>query len=172
MTNGSSRRAEPRRILGLDPGSRVVGWGLIEANAGTLRALGFGCLRPAPKLGRPAALAALAAQLEEVLTEPPPDVVAVETPFTARFVRAGLALAEARGALLAVLGRWGGRVIELEPARVKAAVVGSGRAEKAQVAYVVRLELGLDELRPGDAADALAIAMCAARALTFESARC
>jgi crossover junction endodeoxyribonuclease RuvC len=150
----------------------VAGWGLIEANAGTLRALGFGCLRPAAKLARPAALAALAAQLDEVLAAHPPHLVAVETPFAARFPRAGLALAEARGALLAVLGRWGGPVIELEPARVKASVVGSGRAEKQQVAYVVRLELGLAELPPGDAADALAIAMCAARALTFEAARC
>jgi crossover junction endodeoxyribonuclease RuvC len=150
----------------------VVGWGLIEASAGRVRALGFGCLRPGAKLTRPAALAALAAQLDEVLAAHPPDVVAVETPFTARFPRAGLALAEARGALLAVLGRWGGPVVELAPARVKASVVGSGRAEKEQIAYVVRLELGLAELPPGDAADALAIALCAARALTLEAARC
>jgi crossover junction endodeoxyribonuclease RuvC len=150
----------------------VAGWGLIEARAGSLRALGFGCLRPAAKLARPAALAALAAQLDEVLVAHPPDLVAVETPFTARFPRAGLALAEARGALLAVLGRWGGPVLEVQPARVKASVVGSGRAEKGQVAYVVRLELGLEKLPPGDAADALAIAMCAARGLTLESARC
>jgi len=137
-----------------------------------MRALAFGCLRSPSRLGRPAALAALAAQLEEVLAAQRPDVVAVETPFMARFPRAGLALAEARGALLAVLGRWGGRIVELEPAHVKAAVVGSGRAEKEQVAYVVRLELGLAELPAGDAADALAIAMCAARALTLEAARC
>jgi crossover junction endodeoxyribonuclease RuvC len=150
----------------------VVGWGLIEARAGSLQALGFGCLRPAARLARPAALAALAAQLDEVLVAHPPDLVAVETPFTARFPRAGLALAEARGALLAVLGRWGGPVVEVQPARVKASVVGSGRAEKGQVAYVVRLELGLEKLPPGDAADALAIAMCAARSLTLESARC
>jgi crossover junction endodeoxyribonuclease RuvC len=150
----------------------VAGWGLIEASAGSLRALGFGCLRSAARLARPAALAALAAQLEEVLAAHPPDLVAVETPFAAHFPRAGLALAEARGALLAVLGRWGGPVVELEPARVKAAVVGSGRAEKGQVAYVVRLELGLAELPAGDAADALAIAICAARGLTLESARC
>lgn len=137
-----------------------------------MRALAFGCLRSPARLGRPAALAALASQLEEVLAAQRPDVVAVETPFMARFPRAGLALAEARGALLAVLGRWGGRIVELEPAHVKATVVGSGRAEKAQVAYVVRLELGLAELPAGDAADALAIAMCAARALTLEAARC
>jgi crossover junction endodeoxyribonuclease RuvC len=145
---------------------------MIEASAGSVRALGFGCLRSAARLARPAALAALASQLDDVLAAQRPDVVAVETPFAARFPRAGLALAEARGALLAVLGRWGGRVVELEPAHVKAAVVGSGRAEKAQVAYVVRLELGLAELPPGDAADALAIAICAARGLTLESARC
>jgi crossover junction endodeoxyribonuclease RuvC len=84
----------------------------------------------------------------------------VETPFFGRFPKAALALAEARGALLAVLGRWGGEVVELEPARVKAAIVGHGRAEKQQVAFVVRHALGLGELPAPDAADALALALC------------
>ena len=84
----------------------------------------------------------------------------METPFAGRFPKAALALAEARGALLAVLGRWGGEVVELEPARVKAAVVGHGRAEKQQVAYVVRHALALADSPPADAADALALALC------------
>ncbi len=84
----------------------------------------------------------------------------IETPFAGRFPKAALVLAEARGALLAELGRWGGEVVELEPARVKAAVVGNGRAEKRQVAYVVRHAFGLEQEPPADAADALALALC------------
>ncbi len=119
----------------------------------------FGRLLPGRKLGRPAALASLSTELGLLLERLSPDVVVVETPFAARFPKAALALAETRGALLAALGRWGGEVVEIEPARVKAAIVGNGRAEKRQVAYVVRHALGLAEEPPTDAADALAIAL-------------
>ncbi len=102
----------------------------------------------------------LARDVELLINDMRPDVVAVETPFSARFPKAALALAEARGAILVALGRWGGRVIELEPARVKAAIVGHGRAEKRQVAFVVQKQLALAEVPPEDAADALALALC------------
>jgi crossover junction endodeoxyribonuclease RuvC len=148
------------RVLGLDPGSRSTGWGLIERRGRILHTEGFGCLRPPRKGGRATALAALAMQLEDLLASMLPDVVAVETTFTARFPKASLALAEARGALLSVLGRWGGEVVEYEPARIKAAVVGNGVADKRQVAYVVRHELKLEREPASDAADALAIAVC------------
>jgi crossover junction endodeoxyribonuclease RuvC len=136
---------------------------LIEGDARRVSATGFGRLLPRRNLTRPAALAALADQLTQLLGRLSPDVVVVETPFTARFPKAALALAETRGALLAVLGRWGGEVVEIAPAQVKAAVVGYGRAEKRQVAYVVRHALGLAEEPPADAADALAIALCHVR---------
>ena len=130
-----------------------------------MRAVEFGRLLPNRDLSRPAALAALSAQLEELLARLSPDVVVVETPFAGRFPQAALALAEARGALLAALGRWGGEVVEYEPARVKAAVVGHGRAEKRQVAYVVHHALNLAAEPPADAADALAIALCHVRSV-------
>ncbi len=120
----------------------------------------FGRILPGRKLDRPAALASLAQQLAGLLERLTPDVVVVETPFSARFPKAALALAETRGALLAALGRWGGEVVEIEPARMKAAVVGNGRAEKRQVAYVVRHALRLAVEPPSDAADALALALC------------
>jgi crossover junction endodeoxyribonuclease RuvC len=123
-------------------------------------AVDFGCLMSRRTLSRAAALASLSGQLEELLGRLAPNVAAVETPFFGRFPKAALALAETRGALLAVLGRWGGEVVELEPARVKAAIVGHGRAEKQQVAFVVRHALGLAELPAPDAADALALALC------------
>jgi crossover junction endodeoxyribonuclease RuvC len=105
-------------------------------------------------------LASLADQLTVLLDRLGPDVVAVETPFAGAHPRAALALAEARGAILTVLGRWGGRVVEYEPAKVKAAVVGHGRAEKQQVSFVVSHALGLAASPPADAADALAVALC------------
>ena len=163
MTSSSSKPAEQRRILGIDPGSRSTGWGFIVAQGRRPRQCAFGCLRPPRGADRPHTLATLATGLEELLTELAPDVVVVETPFAARFPRAALALAEARGALLAALGRWGGTVIELEPARVKALIVGHGSADKRQVAFIVQRELGLGAQPPSDAADALALALCVLR---------
>ncbi|MGV8039809.1 MAG: crossover junction endodeoxyribonuclease RuvC [Thermoanaerobaculaceae bacterium] len=148
------------RVLGLDPGSRTTGWGLLEGDGRALSSACWGCIHGQRGVPRSLVLAGLAAELEALLTRFQPDVVAVETPFTARFPKAALALAETRGALLAVLGRWGGPVVDYEPARVKAAVVGYGRAEKQQVAYVMSRHLGTDAPPPSDAADALAVALC------------
>ena len=143
----------------------MTGWGLLDGDTRTATAIEFGRLLPRRSLSRPAALAALTEQLEELLVRVIPDVVVIETPFTGRFPKAALALAESRGALLVALGRWGGEVVEIEPARVKAAVVGHGRAEKRQVAYIVRHALGLRVEPPADAADALALALCHLRSV-------
>lgn len=125
-----------------------------------MSAVEFGCISPPRSSSRAAALAFLSDALAVLLERLTPGVVVVETPFAGQFPKAALALAEARGALLAVLGRWGGEVVELEPARVKAAIVGHGRAEKRQVAFVVTHALGLAQPPPSDAADALALALC------------
>lgn len=148
------------RVLGLDPGSRVTGWGLLVGSRRRVESVQFGCLTPRRSESRAARLASLSDGLDEVLRLCEPGVVVVETPFTAKFPRSALALAESRGALLAVLGRWGGKVVEYEPARVKAAVVGNGRAEKRQVCYVVQRLLELPTPPQEDAADALALAVC------------
>ena len=143
----------------------MTGWGLLEGTPRTVTSVEFGRFLPRRNLSRPAALASLTEQLEQLLARLAPDVVVIETPFTGRFPKAALALAETRGALLVALGRWGGRVVEIEPARMKAAVVGHGRAEKQQVAYVVRHALKLSEEPPADAADALALALCHVRSV-------
>jgi crossover junction endodeoxyribonuclease RuvC len=147
-------------VLGLDPGSRVTGWGLVEGDGRRAAVRGYGELRGPRTATRPGMLAVLAGGLEKLLGEIGPDVVAIETPFFGRFPASALALAEVRGALLAVLGRWGGKVVEYEPARVKSAVVGNGRAEKRQVSYILERQLGLPGPPPADAADALALAVC------------
>lgn len=128
-----------------------------------MRAIGSGCFRPPRGLSRPRTLASLAGQLDALIARADPDTVVVETPFLGKFARAAIGLAEARGALLATLGRWGGVVVEYEPAVVKSTVVGHGTAEKRQVAYVVGQMLGLTEELGHDAADALAIALCHVR---------
>jgi len=143
----------------------VTGWGLLEGTPRTVTSVEFGRFLPRRNLSRPAALASLTEQLEQLLARLAPDVVVIETPFTGRFPKAALALAETRGALLVALGRWGGRVVEIEPAKMKAAVVGHGRAEKQQVAYVVRHALKLSKEPPADAADALALALCHVRSV-------
>ena len=147
-------------MLGLDPGSRVTGWGLIEGSARRIVATEFGCIHPVRGPSRAAILGSLQDQLALLLERLAPDVVAVETPFAGRHPQAALALAEARGAILSALGRWGGEVVEYAPARVKAAVVGNGRAEKQQVAFVIRHALQLEVVPAADAADALAVALC------------
>jgi crossover junction endodeoxyribonuclease RuvC len=157
--------AELARVLGLDPGTRVTGWGLLEGNPRNVAAVEFGRLLPRRNLSRPGTLASLTEQLVELLGRLTPDVVVIETPFTGRFPKAALALAETRGALLVALGRWGGQVVEIEPARAKAAIVGHGRAGKQQVAYVVRHALKLSAEPPPDAADALALALCHVRSV-------
>jgi crossover junction endodeoxyribonuclease RuvC len=148
------------RVLGLDPGSRVTGWGVVEGAARRPHVCGFGCLRLPRRQGRAQALSAAAGGVADLLADFAPDVVVVETPFAARYPASALALAEVRGAVLAELGRWGGEVREYEPARVKSVIVGHGRAEKRQVAFMVQRQLGLGAAPPHDAADALALALC------------
>ncbi|MFN3414616.1 MAG: crossover junction endodeoxyribonuclease RuvC [Thermoanaerobaculum sp.] len=148
------------RVLGVDPGTRTTGWGLIEAENGKITRVAWGCLKGKRGLPRAQTLSGLASALHALLAQWQPQVVALETPFVARFQKASLLLAETRGALLAALGQWGGEVAEYEPARVKSWVVGNGQAEKRQVAWLVQRLLGITEELPADAADALAVALC------------
>lgn len=146
--------------MGVDPGNRATGWGLITAEAGRVEAANYGCIAGGRGANRAQALAQLSAALAKLLGELQPAVVALETPFVARYFSASLRLAEARGALLVALGHWGGEVVEYEPARIKSWIVGHGAAGKAQVAWMVQRLLELPQAPPADAADALAVALC------------
>lgn len=151
-------------VLGLDPGSRHTGFGLVRRQGSRLEALDFGRLSPVPERALAERLGEIACGLEELLARHRPDCAAVEKVFHGANTRSLIVLAEARGALLATLGRRGVPVAELAPAEVKSAITGHGRAEKSQVARMVRLLLGLGdrELSP-DAADALALALSVAQ---------
>ena len=148
-------------ILGLDPGSRHTGYGLIEERAGDLIPLGHGVISP-PRRGSPAErLHYLHRELDAVLERWRPDAAVLEAPFHGVNARALVMLAQARGALLASLGRLGVEIVEYAPAEIKGAVAGNGRADKAQVALMVKRILRLDggEIE-SDASDALAAAVC------------
>jgi len=150
------------RILGLDPGSRRTGFGVIECRGSDLVPLAHGCLNVAA--APPAARLRLIFEgLKALLSEHLPAEVAVERVFVSRNPDSALKLGQARGAALCAIP-CGMPVFEYAPRAIKLAVVGSGAAEKFQVAHMVRTLLALGE-RPGaDASDALAVAVCHAHA--------
>jgi len=148
------------RVLGLDPGSRHTGWGVIERRGAALRAIAWGRLSPRAELPLAERLRDIVIGLESLLAEHHPQRVAIERVFHGANTRSLIVLAEARGALLATIARGNLELVELSPAAVKSAAAGSGRADKAQVARMVALQLGVavDHL-PSDTTDALAIAI-------------
>ena len=146
------------RVLGIDPGSRATGWALLIAEGNRYRFGSSGVVRPRGK-HRHGRLADLQIRLAKVVEELAPDCAAVESSFSGRNPKSGLALAESRGVILAVLGSLDLEVSSYTPAQVKSAIVGHGRAEKHQVNYMVVRLLSLSEPPANDAADAIAVAL-------------
>lgn len=148
-------------ILGVDPGSRATGYGLIAGDGRTFRHLSSGVIRPPAGTSLAERLVSIDTQLRALLREAAPDEVAVEGLFHARSPRTAIVLGHARGIVLLAARSGGAEVIEYAPRAVKLAVTGSGRASKGQVrAMVERLLQGAPEKLVLDAADALAIALC------------
>ena len=146
------------RILGLDPGSRRTGFGVIECRGSELVAVAHGCLNVAS--ATPAARLRLIFEgLKALLAEHAPGEVAVERVFVSRNADSALKLGQARGAALCAIPA-DVPVFEYAPRAVKLALVGSGAAEKFQVAQMIRTLLSLGERPAADAADALAVAVC------------
>lgn len=151
-------------ILGLDPGSRHTGYGLLETRGSRLVFVEQGTLSPPSKAAVPARLAFLGTGVAKLLDRTRPAVAALETPFYGLNVKSLIVLAQARGALLAEVARREVEVLEYSPAEIKSALTGSGRAPKAQVARMVGLLLGQNEAEwSEDASDALAVAICCSR---------
>lgn len=146
------------RALGVDPGSSATGWALVTAAGSRLQLEGAGVIRPKGD-DRATRLADLDRRLSAVVARHEPLSAAVETPFSGRNPRSALTLAEARGVILAALGRAEVPVTSYSPAEVKSAVVGTGAATKQQIVYMVVRLLGLATPPAQDAADAIAIAL-------------
>lgn len=162
-------------ILGLDPGSLHTGYGLLQKTGkggSSFRLVEAGRFSGPRSMELPARLAHLAGGLQELLARHPPDVAVLESPFHGMNARTLIVLAQARGALLAALAGRGIEIREYTPAEVKSAVTGNGRADKEQVARMVRLLLGVaDRGWPSDATDALAVALCCAQRLKLDRLR-
>lgn len=163
------------RILGLDPGSLHTGYALVEKSGSAVKALDAGRLSCPNGLAVPQRLAWLAERLTEGLVSWQPELAVLETPFHGMNSRSLIVLAEARGALLAVLAGRGIEIREYTPSEVKSAVTGNGRADKEQVARMVRLlvDVGAMDGRrlAADATDALAVALCCSQRLRMDRLR-
>jgi crossover junction endodeoxyribonuclease RuvC len=161
-TEAPATAAVSVRILGLDPGSRRTGFAVIDSRGGQLRAVAHGCLNVAAA-APVARLRMIFEGLAALMREHAPAEVAVERVFVSRNADSALRLGQARGAALCAIPA-GVPLFEYAPSAIKLAVVGSGAAEKFQVAHMIRALLALAELPGTDAADALAVAVCHAHA--------
>jgi crossover junction endodeoxyribonuclease RuvC len=149
------------RILGIDPGSRRCGYGVVErVSAGRVRYLECGVVEGAALAPLPARLVEIGAGLREVIAELRPQVVAVEGVFHGQNARSALQLGHARGVALLVCGEAELGVAEYAPATIKRTVAGHGRASKDQVLRMVRSLCQLERAPRLDASDALAVAIC------------
>lgn len=147
------------RILGVDPGLNRCGWGLILADGPRLGFLACGVIETDPKQALAERLALIFTSLQGLAAAQAPQEAAVEETFVNANPRAALALGQARGAALAALAQAGLPVAEYAPAVIKKGLVGSGRADKTQVAFMVRRLLPAAGDVRADAADALAVAL-------------
>jgi crossover junction endodeoxyribonuclease RuvC len=156
------------KVLGIDPGSRRTGFGVIEVTGRTTRAIAFGVL-PGTGDSLPARLVAIGTALDRVLDDHLPDFVGIEQAFHSNNARSTLVLGQVRGLALWLAARRGLPIHEFAPRSVKLSVTGQGGAGKPQVAAMVRQLLGLERTPVADAADALAVALCCARRSTLNA---
>ncbi|MES9814099.1 MAG: crossover junction endodeoxyribonuclease RuvC [Candidatus Thiodiazotropha sp.] len=146
------------RIIGIDPGSRMTGYGLIDTDGMHSVYLSHGVIKLSgeplpPRLGE------IFATISGLIREHQPDVMAIEQVFVAKNPSSALKLGQARGAAICAAVYCGLSVAEYTPTRIKQAVVGTGRADKAQIQHMVQMILGLRQKPQADAADALAVAL-------------
>jgi crossover junction endodeoxyribonuclease RuvC len=153
-------------ILGIDPGTAALGYGIVERQKDRLRAVDYGCVETTPDVPLGERLLAIHRALEEPIATHEPAVIAVERIYFSRNAQTAMAVGHARGVVLLAAAEAGRPVREATPNEVKSAVAGYGAADKEQVARMVQLVLGMAVLpTPDDASDALAIAICIANGL-------
>ena len=155
------------RILGIDPGYGITGFGLVDAQLGQFRLLHCGAITTPAGMDFSARLEIIYEDMRELLKVTQPDVVAIEELFFGQNVTTGIGVAQSRGVILLAIRQAGLEVYQYKPMQVKQAVVGYGNATKHQVMDMTKRLLHLDAMpKPDDAADAIAIALCHARAST------
>ena len=155
------------RILGIDPGVATIGFGVVDADRGRQQLIRYGVITTPAGIPLSSRLYQISQDMSELIAQFTPDEAAVEELFFTKNITTGIAVAHGRGVLLLELERAGVPVYEYTPMQVKQAVAGYGKAEKRQVMAMTARLLKMKEIpRPDDAADALALAICHARAAT------
>lgn len=149
------------RILGIDPGYAIIGYGIIENDNGKLRPLDYGAVETPAKLPTAERLIMIEEKMTEMIEEVEPDEIAIEELFFNTNITTGIKVAQARGVVLLTCAKHCDRLFEYTPLQIKSTVTGNGTASKQQVQFMVRSLLRLKETpKPDDAADALAAAIC------------
>ena len=152
------------RILGIDPGYGITGFGIIDSQKGTNRLISCGAITTPAGMDFSARLEIIYEDMRKLLEQAKPDAVAIEELFFGQNVTTGIGVAQSRGVILLAIRQAGLQVYSYKPMQVKQAVVGYGNATKHQVQDMTKRLLGLQQMpKPDDAADAIAIALCHAR---------
>ncbi len=149
------------RVLGIDPGTAITGYAVVEETAGSLQMITLGVITTPAKTPLPSRLQTIHNELKEIVAEYEPEAAAVEELFFSRNARTAMSVGHARGVILLTLADSNLPIAEYTPMQIKQAVTGYGNADKHQVQEMVRMLLALSETpRPDDAADAAAVAIC------------
>jgi crossover junction endodeoxyribonuclease RuvC len=155
-----------RVILGVDPGTAITGYGLIEQSGSYWRVLDFGAIKPPAKLKLTKRYLIIHQGIERLIDEHKPEVVSVESQYVGKNVMSAMKLGMARSVIMLAAAKREIPVFQYSPSKAKKAVVGTGSASKTQVQHMIQKLLGLSALpEPEDAADALALALCHAHSL-------
>ncbi len=158
------------RILGIDPGTIIMGYGVIDSKDDEITLVDCGVLNSSAHTPIGERLSYLYGKLLEIITRCQPDAVAVEQPFMAKNVRSALAIGRAQAVAILAAANRGIPAHEYTPTQVKQRVANYGASSKEQVQEMVRLQLGLSQVpQPNDAADALAVAICHLREIHWQS---
>jgi len=154
-------RSDLMRVLGIDPGIAITGYGIIDFAGNSFSPVDYGSIRSATEMPQHLRLNKLYNELTDLIIKYRPHCMAVEELFFNRNVRTAMSVSQARGVILLASAQSDLEVYEYTPLQVKQAVVGRGRADKKQVQYMIKIILNLPAIpRPDDVADALAIAVC------------
>jgi crossover junction endodeoxyribonuclease RuvC len=149
------------RVLGIDPGTAITGWGMVEGEGDELVMIAYGTITTPARTPLPERLQIIYHQLTEIIHQWQPETSAIEELFFSKNAKTALAVGHGRGAAMLALANAGLAIEEYKPLEIKQAITGYGGADKQQMQQMVKLLLSLDEIpRPDDAADALAVAIC------------
>jgi crossover junction endodeoxyribonuclease RuvC len=168
LTSPSSTSSSPRIALGIDPGTAIVGYAVVEARGSELNMIACDAITTPSTMSMPERLQHIYHHLKEIITTYRPNESAMEELFFAKNARTALTVGQARGVAMLALANGGLAVSEYTPKQVKQAVTGYGGANKEQVGEMVRILLHLKSIpRPDDAADAAAVAICHLHTASF-----